>query len=127
MRAIEDDLQNRRPVWDALQMMLMDTSLRHELPRMAKTCAQSPYSLEELRTILLAEVLPACRSNFNPLATGVAPEWCGYNIDWLTQRIISKNRHGKSPVLLGRLSAILIWRRLKARIQRLRSPEPEPS
>ncbi|NJL29738.1 MAG: hypothetical protein HC897_18545 [Thermoanaerobaculia bacterium] len=93
MKPIDQDLPTRQPVWEALQVLFMDTSQSHELPRIAQVCAQSPsYTLEELRTILFSEVFPACRFNMVAWPGG---EWLGFELDWLTQRILREHRHGK--------------------------------
>jgi hypothetical protein len=119
MKPIEQDLASRQPVWEALQMLFMDTSQSQELPRIAQVCAQSPYTAEELRSILFQEVFPACRFNMSPVQWP-APEWAGFDRDWLTERILRKHRHGKRPLLMGWLHTVYWWARLKPTILALR-------
>src|SRR5438093_9064114 len=94
------DIERRRPVWDAMQMLYMDTSLSHELSGIVEVCAASPYTEDQLREILLREVFPACR--FNGLSWP-APEWSGFDLDWLTNRVLETHRHGRRIPLFGRL------------------------
>jgi hypothetical protein len=88
------DLVNRRPVWLALSALYLDTE---QTPAMraadANQLARSPYTLDDLRTILTAEVHPACTANL----LSPAGEWTGFDPDWLEQRI------------LGRAAAVLRW------------------
>ena len=123
MNSPEQDLENRRPVWDALQMIFMDTDVSYEIPRMAEVCAQSPYRLEELREILFLEVFPACRFNVNPFLAGVAPEWSGFDINWLTERILRTHRHGKRRLLVGHRHTRQWWAQLAREIARIREVE----
>ena len=112
------DVVHRRPVWSALSELFLDTSHSSgDLDRIAKTLAMSPYSLEELDTILLWEVYPPCRSNL----FSIAGEWAGFDVDWLESRIL----RGPSPLgkawagtvgRLGRFSSIK-WRRIKRRVE----------
>lgn len=102
-------------------MIYMDTDVELEYPHMAKACAESPYSIEELKEILFKEVFPACRSNFY---YPVAPEWSGYEINWLTDRILKKHRHGKRfPLIIFHSMTTQCWNKLKANIITLRSGE----
>jgi len=119
MKPIEQDLPCRQPVWEALQMFYMDTNRSHELPRVAQVCAESPYTVAELRSILFSEVFPACRSNLSPL-TWPAPEWAGFDRDWLTDRVLLKHRHGKRPLVMGWLHTAYWWARLRPKILALR-------
>jgi hypothetical protein len=88
------DLVNRRLAWLALSALYLDTE---QTPTMrgadAKRLASLPYTLDDLRTILMAEVHPACVANL----LSPAGEWAGFDPDWLEQRI------------LGRAAAVLRW------------------
>ena len=47
----EEDLENRQPNWDALQMFWMDTDPYLELETAIDVCAKSRYSLKEIELI----------------------------------------------------------------------------
>lgn len=116
------DLATRRPVWVALSELFLDTSLGSgDLDRIADALARSPYSIEELDTILLREVYPACRGNLCSLAG----EWAGFDPVWLESRILK----GPSTIArawaatLGRLSRMssVSWRSIKRRVRSART------
>ncbi|WP_446808191.1 DUF7079 family protein [Methylomonas sp. 2BW1-5-20] len=86
------DITARQPIWDAMQMLWMDVDPDYEIPGIAKICAQSEYSLSELQAIFLNEVRPAVSFN---LRYTVTPEWKGFNLDWLTGRILATHKFGK--------------------------------
>jgi hypothetical protein len=114
----EDDVQNRTPLWDALHMFFMDTDPAIFLEGMAETCARSPYTVEEIEQILFNEVLPACRFN---MFAGVAPEWSGFQPEWLKERVLKTHRFGrKRPWLLRRYTQKW-WDRLKPAVLAKRS------
>ena len=118
MKPPEEDLENRKPVWNVMQMIYMDTDMDSEYPHIAEVCVASPYSISELKEILFKEVFPACRPNFY---YPVAPEWCGYEMNWLTQRILKKHRHGKRfPLFLFHTLTAMCWRKLEKRIKIIR-------
>src|SRR5271165_4582415 len=83
------DLLNRRAVWLALSALYLDTE---QTPAMceagANALAQSPYTLDDLRTILAEEVHPACAANL----MSPAGEWAGFDEDWLERRILARHR-----------------------------------
>ncbi|HEY0602358.1 MAG TPA: hypothetical protein VGD58_05560 [Herpetosiphonaceae bacterium] len=87
LRSPQDDLQQRRPVWDALSMLFLDTQLDDaDFAYMAKVLARSPYTDAELATIYHAEVEPVCRVNI-----GMAPGyWSGFPDGWIEERILSR-------------------------------------
>jgi len=68
MKPPEQDLENRKPVWDVMQMIYMDTDVDLELPHMARICAASPYSIENLKDILFKEVFPLVARTFTILS-----------------------------------------------------------
>lgn len=127
MKPIDQNLTSRQPVWEALQMFFMDSSPASELPRIARTCADSTYSVEELRSILFSEVFPACRSNMNPLLHWPGGEWAGYDRETLTTLVLSRHRHGKRPLVVGWLQAAYWWARLRPRISSLRAAPHLPT
>lgn len=90
LRPAESDLARRRPVWLALSDLFLDTDVNLFREGNTRTLAASPYSLEELDTILREEVYPACSFNLSQ----VAGEWAGFDADWLERRIL---RGGPPP------------------------------
>ncbi|WP_147300560.1 DUF7079 family protein [Lysobacter silvisoli] len=92
MRPPDQDLDDRAPVWDAMQYFWMDTDPAYVLAGAARTCAASKYSLDELEAIYWNEVRPAVAFN---LSAGPAPEWAGFELEWLKQRVLAKSRYGR--------------------------------
>ena len=94
---------NRRPVWDALADLFLDTDTSLARSWRVRMLAASPYSVAELEQILIDEVYPICRSNL----WSVAGEWAGFDSHWLEGRIL---RRLQSPLRrvswlnLGRLT-----------------------
>jgi hypothetical protein len=86
------DIDDRQAIWDFMQNFWMDTDPGILLPRVAEVCAASKYSLVELEAIYWNEVRPAVSFNLFMLP---APEWAGFEITWLTNRILKKHRFGK--------------------------------
>lgn len=113
MKAPELDLANRVPIWDAMQMLFMDTDPEDWLQHIADVCAASAYSMEELEAILFNEVLPACRSNLFILPGG---EWRGFAPEALQQMVLQKHRFGRRKPLLLRHYTAEFWRELKPMI-----------
>jgi hypothetical protein len=109
MKHPEADLEARTPVWDALQIIYMDTDPGIFLGSMAEVCGRSPYTLAEIEVILFNEVLPACRFN---MFAGPAPAWAGFETSWLVQRVLRNHRFGRRRPLVLRLYTAGWWRRL---------------
>ena len=97
-----EDLANRKPVWDALSDLFLDTDI--SLSRIWRThvLAASPYSVDDLERILADEIYPVCKYNL----LSVAGEWAGFDQQWLEETILRRMAsrwrffHSKSP---GRL------------------------
>ena len=85
-----DDLADRRPVWDILQMFWMDTDPNLFLADAARICAASKYTLDEVGQIYWNEVRPAVEFNLQ----SIAGEWTGFDLDWLTNRILEVHCSG---------------------------------
>lgn len=92
MRPPHEDIQDRAPVWDHMQNFWMDTDPSIFLADVARACAESKYSLAELEAIFWNEVRPAVSFNMGALP---APEWVGFEIEWLKERVLRKSRFGK--------------------------------
>jgi hypothetical protein len=89
MRPPRQDIANRCPVWVALSDLYLDTELYpDDLELLAETLAASPYTTDELKHILLAEVHPACMTNLRQVA-GV---WSGFDPVWLRASILGRTR-----------------------------------
>ncbi len=100
MEEPEKDINDRTPVWDCLQDLYMDTDVTLSYGYISKICAASKYSIEELENILFLEVLPALKFNMFALP---APEWAGFQTEWIVHRILKKHRFGKrKPWILRR-------------------------
>jgi hypothetical protein len=83
-----EDLDNRRPVWDALSSLFLDTDTSLSREWRVQLLSASPYSLEQLHHILVDEVYPICRWNL----LSVAGEWAGFDLAWLEGRILRRLR-----------------------------------
>jgi hypothetical protein len=101
-----EDLENRRPVWDALSSLFLDTDTSLSREWRAQLLSASPYPLEQLHYILVDEVYPICRWNL----LSIAGEWAGFDLVWLEGKILRRLR---SPLRflhranLGRVTAHL--------------------
>lgn len=120
-----DDLVARRPVWEALSDLFLDTDVSLSRDWRAGQLARSPYRIEQLEWILVDEVYPVCKYNL----LSVAGEWAGFDLAWLEQRILRRLR---SPwrrlhaLNLGRLTVHLSgeWRATKAAVASQRAGRP---
>lgn len=122
MLAPEDDLEARRPLWDLMQMFWMDTDLAREVAATAQACADSKYTVAELKRIFLNEVRPAVSFN---LVSGPAPEWAGFESGWLVARILKVHRfHKRLPMKLLHPYAYKWWGELERDIMRRRAGTP---
>ncbi len=92
MQSPELDLARRQPVWDCLQHVWMDTDVAELVLHMARVCADSTYSLDELEAIYWNEVRPAVSRNLFALP---APHWSGYELGALTERVLRAQRFGR--------------------------------
>jgi hypothetical protein len=81
-------LEERRPVWQALSCLFLDTDTALFTEGMVRTLAASPYSPAELNDILIDEVYPACRWNL----LSIAGEWAGFDEAWLEGRILARRK-----------------------------------
>jgi hypothetical protein len=114
----QDDVAARTPVWEALQMIFMDTDPAELLDEMAEACARSPYEIGELEQILFQEVLPACRNNLFLLP---APEWQGFATNDLVALILRKHRFGGRRPFVMRGYTRGWWEQIEPRIRARRA------
>lgn len=95
----DQDLERRRPVWEALSSFFLDTELEDLHHReIAAILVASGYSPTEIQTILWDEVYPVVAGNLLCMV-GV---WDGFDVDWMQAEILS-GRHRRT-----------IWTRLSA-------------
>jgi tRNA A37 N6-isopentenylltransferase MiaA len=73
--------------------------------------------MKELDRILYNEVMPALRFNMLMLP---APEWQGFEIEWLKRRILKKHRFGRRQPIWFRAYTTLHWSKLRPRIEEAR-------
>ena len=103
----------------------MDTDPGIFLPTIAERCAESKYTLDELERIFWNEVRPAVKFNMWMLP---APEWAGFEIEWLTERILKKHRYSrKLPTKWLHPYSRSWWKRLESAILRARDSSENAS
>lgn len=124
MKFTETDIRDRRPVWEALSTLFLDTDVSLLREYRVSKLSESPYSIKEIENILIYEVYPICRGNLFQ----IAGEWAGFDINWLERKI--RNRITTLPgylhkFSLGRITihCSLGWRRTKEAIEDTRSTE----
>ena len=101
MLQFDQNLSNRRPVWDALSTMFLDTDVSTSRDWRARMLAASPYSLPQLEQILIHEVYPVCQPNLR----SVAGEWSGFDSEWLHDAIRMRPTSGvRAWFNLGKLT-----------------------
>jgi hypothetical protein len=108
-----EDLERRKPVWDAMSDMFLDTETRSGMPQIALRLVESGYSVSELDSIWDHEIVPECGWNL----LQIAGEWQMFVVDL---EALAARADGKRPLLERAMSAaapLLIgdqWRALKA-------------
>jgi hypothetical protein len=113
------DVEDRKPIWDFMQNFWMDTDPAILLPRVAEVCARSKYTMADLEAIYWNEVHPAVRFNMWMFP---APEWAGFEINWLVERVLRKHRYGaRLPIKRLHPYANGWWQKLRSRISELRA------
>ena len=79
----EENLEKRKAVWAALSDLFLDTDVSLNYEYIAGICAESSFTLEELKEILENEVAPVCSKNL----LSIAGEWSGFDEEWLESNI----------------------------------------
>jgi len=115
-------MEHRRPVWQALSDLFLDTDTSLARSWRVGILAASPYSIEELQDIRVDEVYHVCRSN----CLWIAGEWAGFEPERLESRILDRLRspfHRWRRLSLGRLTVHLSWEwhQTKQGVQRQRA------
>lgn len=95
---------DRKPVWSALSDLFLDTDVTLHYDYIVRTCAASPFTIDELEAILKNEVAPVVLPNLYD----IAGEWAGFDEDWLVKAICKQGTknikpHQKLRVPLGNL------------------------
>lgn len=85
-----EELERRRPVWDAMSDVFLDTETRWGMPHVAFVLARSGYSESELDAIWDREIVPECAWNLMQLAG----EWALFVVD---EEALAERADGKRP------------------------------
>lgn len=120
MKAAADDLAARAPVWQALSLLYLDSETTGVYDEAASVLAASPYSLAELREILVYEVNPVLHWNL----LSAAGEWQGFCQDWLCEQILRRQHW---PRWWRRLATQTVpkndWPAIAARVEQRRNTD----
>jgi hypothetical protein len=86
MTSPREELHRRRPVWEALSELFLDTGIDDDgRRRIARAIVESGYQPGEVQEILWNEVYPVLGPNLkNPAGT-----WSGFDLDWMQEQILS--------------------------------------
>jgi hypothetical protein len=84
------NIKQRKPIWIALSKFYLDTELGDsDFRQIAFTILESPYSLDEVKTINKYEVFPVLQSNLlSPVGV-----WAGFDEDLLVDKISTRLRN----------------------------------
>jgi hypothetical protein len=118
----EDTLRGRRPVWEAMSDLFLDTEVRWQLHFVARACASSPYEPEQLDHIFWVEVFPLAIGNL----LQVAGEWAMLVLD--EQALIRRAFHGQRRPFQEWVVGSLVereWKAVLLLIARLRAEPAE--
>jgi hypothetical protein len=89
------EIERRKPVWEALSDLWLDTELTEDdLRRIADVMRRSAYPIDMLRHIYLFEVAPVVFGNL----FCVAGTWSGFDQEWLFDEVAKRARK-RSPIL----------------------------
>lgn len=110
---VATDLRRRRPVWDVLSELYLDTELDDDdYERIAVVLAESGYDTGQLEEILYRELHPVLIPNL----LSVAGEWGGFDLDWLEMRIFSgPPKRSSVAIIFGKWMVRSDWSALKAK------------
>ena len=121
----QDELLRRRPVWESMSDLFLDTETRWSVPYVARRCAESGYDDEALERIFWAEVFPEAIGNL----LDIAGEWGMLKLD--EQALINRANHGSIPWLTRRAHGAMVqarWlaaRQVTSWLRELRADERE--
>lgn len=97
-----DELARRKPVWEAMSDLFLDTETRWAVPYIARRCAESGYDDEALERIFWGEVFPEAIPNL----LQVAGEWGLLALD--EAALIKRANHHGIPWLARRAHGRLV-------------------
>ena len=86
------ELERRKPVWDAMSDLFLDTETRWAIPRVALVLTRSGYSEDELDAIWHREIVPECAPNLRQ----VAGAWALFVVD---EEALAARAAGKKPLV----------------------------
>lgn len=93
VKPADQDLAARRPVWEALSELFLDTDVSVGRQWRIERLAASPYEVDEIEHILVDEVYPVCKYNL----LSVAGVWDGFDLPWLEAQILKRLRSRLRP------------------------------
>ncbi len=97
------EIERRRPVWNAMSDVFLDTETRWAMPHVALVLVRSGYSEDELDAIWEHEIVPECVSNLSQ----VAGEWALFVLD---EEALAARAEGRSPLVervVGRVAGLV--------------------
>jgi len=111
------EIERRRPVWNAMSDVFLDTETRWAMPQVALVLVRSGYSEDELDAIWEREIVPECVWNLHQ----VAGEWALFVLD---EDALAARAAGRPPRIERIVPAVLRgeppdflagqWRAIKA-------------
>ena len=118
------DLDARRPVWDALAAMFLDSEVSLSRESRSRVLAASPYSSLELEEILITEIYPICWSNLD----AVAGARLAFKPGALESMILRRESSAQIVVRLVELARLAVprsreWQATKAAVDSIRCAE----
>jgi hypothetical protein len=105
-----EELERRKPVWDAMSDVFLDTETRWSMPYIAHVLVQSGYGPEELDAIWWREIVPECAWNL----LQVAGEWALLVVD---EDKLAARADGDHPILermMGVAAPLFLGRQWRA-------------
>jgi hypothetical protein len=94
----ESDLVERRPLWEALSTLFLDTDISLDRAYRVRVLAASRFTTAQLESILLDEVYPVCALNL----VNVAGVWAGFDLTWLESEICRSLDDERPPIEIPR-------------------------
>lgn len=83
MNRLKTDIEHRRPIWEQLSNLYLDTELGDEdISSICTTIQASPYDLQAVKEIDLYEVFPILQMNL----MSMAGEWAGFDREQLYKK-----------------------------------------